>query len=281
MKKILRALAAAGLAAGACVSQASTVVVYPGDVANAPVLNQWYLTNFRDVSTGFTSNTTAAVTGTQARNGNGSVQMSLTNGTGKADYAYSWGFVAGRTLGSLNTLSYDWYRSGSSTNPAGQQPAFRLLYDADGNAATTADQGYLIWEQIYNGLNGANNGNVPTNQWVSSDLMGGDFWQRQFSPGNTVENFDTDLQEWIAGAQPSAVADILSGNTAILGIEFGIGSGWNGAFEGFVDNVSFRFGTAEVSNFNFELRQNNVPEPGGVALAGLALFALLATRRRR
>jgi hypothetical protein len=157
------------------------------------------------------------------RDGNGSVQMTLTDGTGKVDFAYSWGFVSGRTLGNLNVLSYDWYRSGTSTNPGAQQPAFRLAYDADGNSASTSDQGYLIWEATYNGGGPA----VTTNQWVSSDMLGGNFWLRQFSPGFTVENYETNLNEWMNGPRPAG-SDVLSADTAILGIEFGIGSGWNG-----------------------------------------------------
>ncbi len=256
---------------------AAPVIVLPADVGTVPGLNQWYRTNFRDVSTGFTSNTTGAITGANPRDGNGSVQMTSTDGTGKVDFAYIWGFVSGRTLGNLNTLSYDWYRSSTSTNPGAQQPAFRLVYDADGASATVDDRGYLIWESTYNG-GGAT---VATDQWVSSNMLGGNFWQRQFSPGFTVENYETNLNEWMNGPRP-VDGDVLSAITAILGIEFGIGSGWNGVFNGYVDNPTFRFGTEAVSTFNFELRAPNaVPEPGGLALFGLGLAAWRFVPRRK
>ncbi len=260
----------------AATSQAATVVVTSADISGVPTLNQWYLTNYRDTSTGFASSTTAAITGTQARSGNGSMQMSLTDGSGKADYAYSWGFVADRTLGSLSALSYDWYRSSSSANPATQQPALRLSFDADGNAATTNDRGYLVWEQTYQ-----TQSTVAVDTWVSSNALSGDIWQRRFSPGTTIEQYDTDLDEWANGATFGG-ALVLSGATAILGIEFGIGSGWNGAFNGFVDNVSFGFGTTPATTFNFELaRGNDVPEPLTLGLVALGLLGVAASRRKR
>lgn len=267
------AVAAALVTAGPA-SAAVIVIVNPGDVAVTPVLNQWYLTNYRDVSTGVTSNTTAAINSAQPRNGNGSVQMSLTDGSGKADYAYTWGFVGGNTLGNLTTLSYDWYRDGSSTNPSVQSPALRLLFDADGLASTTNDRGYLVYEPTYQV-----GSLVPTDTWVGSDTIAGDFWQRRFSPGTTIEQYDTDLSEWRSGASyPGSL--VLSANSAILGLEFGIGSGWNGQFRGFVDNVSYGFGSAPATTFNFEAN-GTVPEPGTFALAGLALLGLgLASRRR-
>ncbi len=52
--------------------------------------------------------------------------MASADGSGKADFAYYWGFVAGRTLGNLDALSYDWYRDAGGTAASHLQPALRL-----------------------------------------------------------------------------------------------------------------------------------------------------------
>jgi hypothetical protein len=255
---------------------ATEIIVRPADL-NGGGLNQWNLANYRDVSNGYSSITTAGITTTNPRSGNGSVEMSLTNSSGKADYAYTWGFDSSRTLGTLSSLNYDWFRSGAST-AGGFMPALRLTYDADGLATTTADRGYLIFEQIYN----PNAAAVVADQWVTSNLMTANLWQRQFSPGLTVEAYNVSLSDWATGRNQPANADQLNADSAVTGIEFGIGSGWGGTFTGFVDNVSFGF-NQQVTTFNFETAAvaADVPEPASIALIGLGLFGLVASRRRK
>lgn len=248
-------------------ANAAVVTVTPADMG--PGLNKWSVANIA-------GGATAAITTTNPRSGGASVEMSSSNTSGKADYVYSWGYDSTRTLGNMNALSYDWFRSVSSSVTGHFHPAFRLRYDADGNSATAGDTGYLIYENVYNGSN------VVEGVWRTDNILGSNFWMRQFSPTANVLNYDTSLQEWMNGAHPTAAADVLSANTAILGMEFGIGSGWGtGTFNGFVDNVTIGFGN-NLTTFNFErVAPAAVPEPASVALLGLGAFGIAAARRRK
>ncbi|MCS6864074.1 MAG: PEP-CTERM sorting domain-containing protein [Gemmataceae bacterium] len=210
------------------------------------------------------------------RLGDGSVLFISPSGSGKADIEFLGGAVtnifgnatATSSLGSFAAfqgMSYDWYRDGTSTNPAAQHPALRILIDADGNLATTGDRGYLIFERSYNALP------TLTDQWVS-DTIGPNtvLWNSSTSGLFGPQVFNRTLAQWQAQL-PNAV---------ILGFSSGVGSGWNGQFRGAVDNISWTI-AGQTTTTNFEVAAPEIPEPATLGvLAALGLTGLVCRRRR-
>lgn len=221
------------------------------------------------------ANATVAITDTNARSGNGSLEFTTTGDTAcgptpcqdKADYVHT--FFNPIALGDFRSLSYDVYRDPASTAAAHLVPALRLLFD------TGAGQtGMLIWEPIYNAET------VTPGVWQTFDAMAGNFWMFLNGTG-VITRYDLTLAEWAAGTDPGAGGIALESDTQILGISVGVGSGWTNPIHAFVDNVSYQAGTNEAVVANFEIDALAVPEPGGLALSGVALLALLGASRRK
>ncbi len=252
----------------------------PSNIGDPNLPNTWLRLNVRnDGSVGISSN--------YPRNGSASVFFSLGANTGnnaKADWEYypSTGF--GR-LADLQTLIYEWYRDATSQVPAHLHPVIRLTVDADGNLGTSNDRGYLVYERCYNVPSCPA---VPVNTWVAENISSGSIlWWVQFGVGiETV--YTRNLATYQAGAYtPSAGFSQLNGNSLILGVSTGVGSGWvsSGApsFLGAVDSITLRSntpGAAQLNNHNFELATPQstpapVPTLGTIALALSSLILLL------
>jgi hypothetical protein len=208
----------------------------------------------------------------------GSAYFSSPSASAKADIEYlanavniGGNYFATGVLGSfanLQSLSYRWYRIGTSTAPTHLHPVIRILLDADGDLSTITDRGGLVYERVYMGLP------VPTNQWVNDLITASSFlWNFGLGLGfaaninNTPYAYDATLAQWQAYF-PNAV---------ILGFSLGVGSGWQGTFLGAVDDVSWNIAGVS-SNTNFEVSE--VPEPGLGWLVGAAVLVICRRRRQ-
>lgn len=270
-------LAIAGTTSASVVVVNSPVGVYtnpgPSGSGDAPALDTWLRTNVRN-------NGSAGITGTYPNNTNGSAYLSGTQGPGgassKADFEYF--FSSAVPLAAVGSLSYQWYRDGISGAAAHLHPALRMYFDADGNAGTTNDRGYLVFERAYNPATNP----VPTDTWVSDDVMNfngvgqsANMWMVNFGNinGSVLEIYNRDVSDWLTTANPNAAYPSLNNGAVIYGLSFGIGSGW-GTYEGAVDMVTFGVTGGPETTWNFE-----IPTPG--TAGALAIGGLLFVRRRR
>jgi hypothetical protein len=250
-----------------------------GNAGLAVGTSGWYYNNVRNSGT-------AGVNTTYARSGNGSAQLAGSVGPGgassKADIEYlangvnvGGNYFAGSSMGAFSaftTMQYDWYRDSSSSNSAVQHPSLRILLDRDGNLTTIGDRGGLVFELVYN-----TGGAVQTDTWVTSVVTASTkLWNFGFGLGFEHDiNGDGSPYDALADWQSSG----LMANAVILGFSSGVGSGW-GPFSGAVDNIGWTIGGLSQTT-NFEVQGGTVPEPGSLAMIGLALAGLAVARRRR
>ena len=279
-----RAVLVAFLASSSTLALAATVYslnATPGDnFTNAGGTSQgqavgatgWYYNNTRNSGI-------VGINDTFARSGNGSVQMQTTQGPGipssKADIEYlanavnvggNW-FAAGSlgSFASFSGMSYDWYRSSTSTNSAVQHPSLRVLVDLDGNVLTN-DRIGLVFERAYNTPS-----TVSTDAWVS-DAVGSTTNVWTFGAlGFATDGYNKTLASWQTDGRLA--------NAVVVGFSSGVGSGW-GPFSGAVDNIAWAFGNTATST-NFEVQAQAVPLPGTLTLVMAGLLGLATLRRRR
>jgi len=128
------------------------------------------------------------------------------------------------------------------------------FYDNAGTPEDLGDDstGVLIWEAVYNGIS-----SPPEDSWQLTDLINGNFWAFiNAGPGGTgtINNYNSTLADWINGTpqgQPGDPTITLSADTFIVGVNMGVGSGWNNSFVGYVDALRVGFAEDDIL-YNFE-----------------------------
>ncbi len=153
----------------------------------------------------------------------------------------------------ITSIGYEFYRNGAASTVAGHlAPVLRIgVYDPVSGKASM-----LIWEPAYNGYGAG----VPTDSWVPVDALNGNFWMRAFgAPSCTYEVYDITLQEWVSGTNDGNPIGPVNGCTPnpvgpsawVYSINTGIGSGWDGTFDGASDTVTLGFNGVSTT-YNFE-----------------------------
>lgn len=213
----------------------------------------------------------------QPRDGNGSLRMAYDSsiaGTSQAKASVIGGLGIGVPFGRVGdlvdggSLTYDWYRDGSSTTVGHQFVQIKLHV-----ANATGAPALLVWEGVYNGI-----ANPTTDVWTDDqETVDGNWWIRSGGTNFDVAGGFQSLNWFLQGntvMNGGATSLPLDFDTVILGIELGVGSGLSGTFLGYADDVTLTFGNGISYNYNFE-----IPAPGAVAL--MAIAGLTGLRRRR
>ncbi len=224
---------------------------------------QWFYNEMKDSAV-------IGINGTQARSGNGSVQLNsigtATNPNSKASITYARSDLG--ALGNVADLTHWGADLRTEATPLSNANFIMRLYVGDGtNAINGNRQGFLVWDTQWNP--GFSHPAITYGQWQTFDLMSiaSSLWVR---PTNSL----------ITTLQPNLTSGeiLLSDALSILGglnyKVFSANAGWgtsNTPYEGYMDNYTLGFNGVGTTH-NFEV----VPEP-----ATMSLLALAALRRRK
>jgi hypothetical protein len=229
---------------------------------------------YNDVDTRANGHSQAVASPSEDADGSLRLTTTSSDSTGKVDVLFSKpDFSPLGTLGDLNQLAADFFKSNASTVSPDAALAFRLNLGLSGGQPLA-----LVWENQYNG-----SGTVPTNTWTTANILGGNFWQRGNGANFNGGTQAVSISSWLAGHSEThdgdgapALSAPITASTPVYGLEAAYGSSTPGLIDENIDNVQLGFGGATPASFT-----GNVvaPEPASIGLLGIG--ASLLVRRRR
>jgi hypothetical protein len=251
-----------------CVAQAATVVLTD---AAAEALA--------------TGTTPAVPTFAEAKIGQGSWQA---NGMSKSSISFTLadlGLSPTTTITDISSMSFSTLKS----TTGGSAPDWYLSVYTVPTGMPISDNGAvwygvrMTWEGLY-----ANNFDNTANQWntFSTDpgtnqltMIDSNTTNFGFYGAPTLQTLQANdgLIDWSTYPTSSSVATFDYNNSPILAFVLETGSGWANGFDGYLDEFTVTAGAISTT-VDFE----RVPEPGSIALVGLAgLFGTAVYLRRR
>ncbi len=250
------------------------------------------VTSIPDVANGVNNNSfsntvgssaSIAITGAQPRNGNGSLELQMTNFAQPAVYLNGTGFTG--LLSQLSHLSFDFL----GTNAVNTTPTIRVAFQATFNDVLRTfnlgwyrNSGAPTWENSGDLTDVASSDNGSTGFWLRLTGSGGGQVQRDCSTSGLSSSFDDrrqSLTDWLSNCNGAPGTFDLT-NASVIGVQVDQGRwpGFEGTNVNYVDNISAQFGTQPQATINFETA---VPEPSSLALMAVGMIGLVGVRNRR